>query len=146
MLKAFTEKLLLVAGLTMAATASSSAHGAIAIGGNTADTAKYGIAVGYAVNQSSKDEAVAQAIAQCKTYPSNNPAETTAHCELTASFDHEWLAISLDPKNGTPGFGWSVDSHKKSAERNAMSQCRASSPNERKKFCVISLSKRDQKP
>ena len=146
MLKTFIGRLLLMAGLAMAATASASAHGAIAIGGNTADTAKYGIAVGYAVNQSSKDEAVAQAIAQCKTYPSNNPAETTAHCELAANFDHEWLAISMDPENGTPGFGWSVDANQKAAERNALSQCKASSPTERKKFCVISLSKRDEGP
>ena len=146
MLKALIGRSLLVLGVAIAATTSAGAHGAVAIGGNTADTAKYGIAVGFAVNQSSQAVAESAAVAQCKTFDTSYPEQTTKHCAVVATFDHEWLSVSMDPQNGTPGFGWSVNSDQKSAERNALSQCKASSTDERKSFCVISVTKHDESP
>lgn len=128
-----------------AATVQAGAHGAIAIGGNTADVAKNGIAVGDSYNYDTKGEAETRALQECLT-PGSAPSETKALCKIVADFSNEWVAIAMDPESGTPGFGWSIDANKATADRNALAQCRASSPDERKQYCVISRSDHDEKP
>ena len=120
-------------------------HGAIAIGGNPAEAAEKGIAVGISHNYDTKEEARAQALDQCHKFP-DAPAETTALCELVDDYSHEWLAVALDPEPSTSGFGWAIAVDKDSAERNALNQCKVSSTTERKPFCKIGATMQDLKP
>jgi hypothetical protein len=129
----------------LASTSGASAYGALAIGGNTADAATKGIAVGITRNYSTQAEAQAEAIKHCLAYV-GAPAETVALCKLIESFSHEWVAVAVDPGPSTPGFGWSIDVDKMSAERNALDQCKASSPDERKTFCEMAGELSDTTP
>jgi len=129
----------------LAATSSAGAYGAIAIGGNTADAATKGIAVGITKDYGTAAEAEEAAVKKCLAFTAA-PAETVAKCKVVQSFSHEWVVVALDPGDSTPGFGWSIDADKASAERNAMSQCKASSPDDRKPFCKIAGEMDDSKP
>ena len=129
----------------LAATSSAGAYGAIAIGGNTADAATKGIAVGITKDYGTAAEAEVAAVQKCLAY-TGAPKETVAQCKVVQSFSHEWVVVALDPGDSTPGFGWSIDADKASAERNAMSQCKASSPDDRKPFCKIAGEMDDSKP
>ena len=138
---------LLCRGLAVCALTVSTAwaHGAVAIGGNPAEAATKGIAVGESHNYRTKEEARARALQECQDYP-DAPAETTALCEVLDDYSHEWLSIALDPEPSTPGFGWAIAKTQESAERNAMNQCKASSSSARKPFCKIGLSSFDGTP
>lgn len=136
---------ILMLAVTLAAAAQADAHGAIAIGGNTAEAATKGIAVGITQNYDTKAEAEAQALQKCLAYR-GAPKETVAQCKVVQSFSHEWVVVALDPAPSTPGFGWSIDADKATAERNAMNQCKASSPEERKPFCQIAGEMEDTRP
>ena len=142
MLKSLT----LALGATLTAAAPAYAQGALALGGSTADVARNGIAVGIANDQATQQLAEANALEQCRVFRGTNPAATSAHCIVLVSFTHEWAVVALDPKAHTPGFGWSVDADKATAERNAVKQCQASSPDDRKQFCAISGELQDTKP
>jgi hypothetical protein len=131
--------------LVLAATSPASAYGALAIGGNPADAAAKGLAFGISHNYGTKDAAEAEAMKQCLSQ-TDAPAETVALCKLVENFSHEWVVVALDPGAGTPGFGWSIDTDKDTAERNAMDQCKASSPDERKAYCVVSREFGDTHP
>jgi len=122
------------------------AHGAVAIGGNPADIAKNGIAVGVSKDDDTKDLAEAGAVEQCKAFKGRNPAQTAARCVVVADFAHAWAVIAMDPKPQSPGFGWSIDADKATAERNAINQCKSSSPDERKQFCALTGELQDTKP
>ena len=130
---------------TLAATGPAFAYGALAIGGNTAEAATKGIAVGYSHDYASQAEADQLAVKQCLAY-TGAPAETVAKCKLVRSFSHAWLVVALDPAPSTPGFGWSIDADKATAERNAMDQCKASSPDDRKAYCEIGSEASDATP
>jgi hypothetical protein len=60
-----------------------------------------------------------------------------------ATFKDHCVAVSLDPKAGTPGFGWSLGIDKGVAEQEAKASCIATAGKSREKFCVISLSRCD---
>jgi hypothetical protein len=136
---------LLGLGLVLAATSPASAYGALAIGGNTAEAATKGIAVGISKNYATREEAEAEAVRRCLAY-TGAPAETVALCKLVEDFRHEWVVIALDPAPSTPGFGWSIDADKTTAERNAMDQCTASSPDDRKAYCEVASEMSDTNP
>ena len=138
--------LILSLGALLAAAAPAGAHGAVAIGGNPGDVAKNGIAIGISKDDDTKELAEAGAVEQCKAFHGRNPAQTSARCGVVADFSHAWVAFAMDPKPQTPGFGWSIDVDKATAERNAMNQCKASSPDDRKQFCAISGKLEDTKP
>jgi len=136
---------LLLVGLigTFVTSTSASAHGALAIGGNTSEVATKGIAFGDSYNYNTKAEADARALQECE----KRRAElTVAPCQIIADFTRQWVFISMDPAAGTPGFGWSVDTDRATAEGNAINQCKASSPDDRKQFCVVSQFYHDEKP
>jgi hypothetical protein len=131
--------------IMLAVTSPASAFGALAIGGNTADAATKGIAVGISKNYGTREEAEAEAVKRCLAY-TDAPAETVALCKLVEDYSHEWVVIALDPAPSTPGFGWSIDADKMTAERNAMDQCKASSPDDRKAFCEVASEMSDTNP
>jgi hypothetical protein len=128
----------------LAAASPASADGALAIGGNTAEVATNGIVFGIGNNWDTKDEAEAEAMRQCLAQKGAPAAVAT--CKLVEDFRHEWVVIALDPAVGTPGVGWSIDVDKMTAERNALDQCKASSPDARKAYCEVDRESSDTKP
>jgi hypothetical protein len=123
---------------------SAFANGALAIGGNPLQAAA-GIAVGAAINATSAQNAETAALQNCRTGASS-AAQAKALCKVIMSFRHEWLSIATDPAPKMSGFGWSVDADKATAERNALTECRIASTVERSQYCVIGLSKHDERP
>jgi len=136
---------ILVGFVILATSSPAGAYGAIAIGGNTADAATKGIAVGITKDYGTAAEAEVAAVQKCLAFTAA-PSETVAKCKVVQSFSHEWVVVALDPGESTPGFGWSIDADKATAERNAMSQCKASSPDDRKPFCQVAGEMGDTKP
>jgi hypothetical protein len=135
-----------VLAIVGAATALSQAqaHGALAIGGNPAEAAQKGIAFGGSYNYPDEAAANTRAMAECEKYKAAQSLQV--ECKIVMHFSHEWLAVALDPAAGTPGFGWSVDADQETAERNALAQCQATSPDDRKPYCQITTSQGDDTP
>lgn len=128
----------------LAFTTEALAAGAIAIGGNPVEAAT-GIAVGAAINATTAKNAEAAALQNCRT-GSNSATEAKSLCKVIMTFRHEWLSIATDPAPKMSGFGWSIDADKATAERNALNECRIASSVDRSQYCVIGLSKHDERP
>jgi hypothetical protein len=130
-------------GLAAVTASQASAHGAIAIGGNTSEVAAKGIAVGDGYNYDSQADADARALRECEA---RRAGTAVGPCAIVTSFSHQWLFVSMDPAPGTPGFGWSIDADRDTAQSNALKQCQASSPDNRKQYCVVTQSDQDERP
>lgn len=119
---------------------SAHAMSAVAIG-MTSDVAHDGVAIGEGHNYSTTADAEARAMQECKSR--NGPVQL---CHVAAHFDHQWLAVAMDPAAGTPGIGWAIADTQSSAEAQALDQCKATSPDNRKPYCEVTLSKQDTTP
>lgn len=132
------------AGL-MAAVATApdpaAAFGAVAIG-EPANIAKRGVAIGTGYNYPTKEGAEARALKECLAFK-DAPPDTRALCKVVKTFERQCYAIALDPKNGTPGFGWSVMTEKTQAESAAMARCRDTAGKSRVQFCKMTASNCD---
>jgi hypothetical protein len=126
--------LVLVAGLLPHSVEALSAIAA----GIPNDVATQGVAFGEGHNYSTRAGAEARALQECRNQQ-GVPASTIALCKITAHFDNQCLAISLDPKDGTPGFGWAIAAIADAANNQALANCRASAGADRVGYCVISL-------
>ena len=98
------------------------ADAALAVG-LPADVAKQGIAMGYALNYASKEEAQAEALKRCREFR-DAPQATRDICKIVENFRDRCMAIALDPEIGTTGLGWSVAKKQEMAEEIAMEQVR----------------------
>ncbi|MEQ1865954.1 MAG: DUF4189 domain-containing protein [Micropepsaceae bacterium] len=127
--------MLLSAGLS---TLPAWAHGAIALG-KPDDISTGGLAMGTGYNYPTAEGAKLRALEECLAFP-EAPLETRGLCKIVESFERQCYAISLDPKEGTPGMGWSVAPKKADAEAEALARCRETAGGEREGFCVVSLS------
>ena len=114
------------------------AHGAIALG-KPADISTGGLAMGTGYNYPTAEGAKLRALEECLAFP-DAPVSTRGLCKIVESFEHQCYAISLDPKEGTPGMGWSVAPKKADAEATALARCRETAGADRAAFCVVSLS------
>src|ERR1700691_4790898 len=130
--------LLLVAGLLPHSAEALSALAA----GIPDDVANQGVAFGEGHNYSTREGAEARALQECKSM-GGIPASTTALCKIVAHFDNQCLAISLDPKDGTPGFGWAIATTADAANGQALANCRQTAGQDRVGYCVESLSRCD---
>ena len=99
------------------------AEGALAIG-LPRDTAREGIAFGYALNYRSRASAEETALGKCRNFQ-DAPPSTRALCRLVQSFSGQCLAIALDTQPGVHGEGWAIDHSQQVAEQRALNQCRA---------------------
>jgi hypothetical protein len=127
--------------LMAAAPSPAAAFGAIAVG-EPKSIAKGGLAVGYATKYTTKDQAEVAALKECLTFQAA-PAATRALCKIVKTFEKQCLGVAIDPKGGTPGFGWAVMTTKAEADDAAMSGCRDTAGKSRVKFCQITVSKCD---
>ncbi|MGH6872416.1 MAG: DUF4189 domain-containing protein [Rhizomicrobium sp.] len=123
---------------------SAIAHGALAVG-QPSSVAQGGVAVGYTWNYDTQGEAEADALKQCLSYM-DAPDSTRALCKVVHTFDHECVAISLDPKVGTEGFGWAVAKTQSEASDQALQICRDSDGDANADGCTVPAIKCDQKP
>jgi hypothetical protein len=109
------------------------------------DVAAKGVALSEEHNVSSRAEAEARALSACQTFK-DVTEEVHALCKVIADFDNRCLATSLDPKAGTPGWGWAIADTQTAADDQALSMCRASAGGDRAPYCVISQSVCDHTP
>ena len=141
MLKIIAPLLAGAALIVIAGGQSANAEGAVAIGMDN-DVAAHGVAMGEGHNYQTIDEAEARALQECRARP-NGP---TQYCHVVAHFHHQWLAFSLDPAAGTPGVGWAIGDTQSAAEGQALAQCQATSPDNRKPYCEVSSTSQDTMP
>jgi|SRR5882724_1197872 len=121
----------LVAGAPSPATSA----GAVAIG-QPEHIEKRGVAVGTAYNYQNKEAAEAGALKRCLSFQAA-PPDTRALCAVVKSYENQCVSIALDPKSGTPGFGWSVMTEQTRADEAAMDTCRRTAGRSRVKFCKV---------
>lgn len=120
-----------IAGMPSPATSA----GALAIG-EPAHIEKRGVAVGTAYNYASKDAAEAGALKRCLGFQ-GAPVDTRALCKVVTSFENQCYSIALDPKAGTPGFGWAVLASQAEADAAALGNCRRTAGKSRIEFCKV---------
>jgi len=118
------------------------AEGAIALG-ITGDIAADGYSIGINVNSATAQQARDAALDWCRNHGSR---VTTAKCEVVTSFHHQCAAEAQDPKPGTPGAGWAIAPDKDTAEKLAMTTCRATAGKARVGECKIVASVCDESP
>jgi hypothetical protein len=120
-------------GAFLAAPNAAQAAGAIAIG-LPADVAQDGISMFIFVNASSASEARTKAVEGCKTVGSQT---ARALCKVMATFNNQCAAEALDPKDGTPGFGWAIADTEAEAKSQAVANCRDTAGPDRQDACVV---------
>jgi uncharacterized protein (DUF1501 family) len=118
------------------------AEGALAVG-STGNVVKDGVAYGSAYNYSTRDEAIAKALAKCRDYKS--AARAIPHCRIVATFKRECFAVANDPKAGTPGTGWATASNKATAQERALAACKSTAGTNRQDACVVDQSYCDER-
>ena len=121
----------------------SNADAALAVA-QPPDVAKQGLAMGYAVNYSSKEAAQAEALKRCREFR-DAPQSTRDLCKIVESFRDRCLAIALDPDAGTKGIGWAVAKKQDLAEERAMEACIEAAERKRREFCRITYTRCDKK-
>lgn len=113
------------------------ADGAIAIG-LPSDIAKQGVAVGTAWNYDDADGANTRALKECKGFM-DAPPETRKLCKIVKTFTNACVSVALDPKAGTPGFGWAVAPVESGAAEAAMKNCKDTAGRDRQKYCEVTI-------
>jgi hypothetical protein len=101
---------------------SVAAEGALAVG-LPSDVAKEGYASGYSYNAKTMDDARRVAMDYCHKSPTNQKVRSL--CKVIQTFSNRCVAVSLDPKAGTPGAGWGIGDDLRAAEGQALSRCAA---------------------
>jgi hypothetical protein len=120
-------------GAFLVAPNAAQAAGAIAIG-LPADVAQDGISMFIFVNASSASEARTKAVEGCKTVGSQTARSL---CKVMATFNNQCAAEALDPKDGTPGFGWAIADTEAEAKSMALANCRDTAGPDRQDACVV---------
>src|ERR1700694_4653183 len=87
------------------------AEGAIAIA-QPPNIVKQGFAFGTAWNYSTVEEARSVALERCRK---TKDEARRALCKVVRTFHNECVAVSMDPKDGTPGTGWAVEANAEKA-------------------------------
>ena len=109
------------------------------------DIATSGVAVGAGYNYDTRELAEENAMDQCHKQMSAT-AEVRGMCKIVDHFDHRCLVVAMDPKDGTPGFGWAIADTADSAHDQALNFCRQTAGNDRGPYCVVSFTDCDTRP
>jgi hypothetical protein len=113
------------------------AAGAVAIG-LPSDVAKQGVSMGNSVRYKTMDEAKSAAVSNCKL---SGTDQTKALCKVVATFQNQCSALAIDPKPGTPGFGWAIADTSQAASKQALANCRKTAGPARKDACQLDNAK-----
>ena len=87
------------------------------------------------------DDARQTAMNYCHKAPTNGKARSL--CKVIDTFSNRCVAVSMDPKAGTPGVGWGIGDDLRAAERLALSKCEATAGPGRRTACVVTESNCD---
>jgi hypothetical protein len=121
-----------IAAIAMiAASTSAFADGALAIG--QSKDPSHGLAIGMVGGASSGKTASRDALQECKT--SDVKARTL--CRVVKVYSNQCAAIAMDPRDGTPGFGWSVAKTEAAASKQALANCKATAGKGRANACRV---------
>jgi hypothetical protein len=133
---------LLFAGLLSACLMLSAgpgvADGAVAIG-VPKDVAKDGVAQGYSIRAATPEDARRTAMRYCGDESKSSKA-AVALCRVVMVFKDQCVALVLDPKPGTPGYGWGIGVDKNDAEQVALAMCHSNAGEDRRAYCVSTAS------
>lgn len=121
----------------------SAADAALAVG-LPKDVAKQGLALGYALNYDSKENAQAEALKRCREFR-DAPDATRSLCRIVENFRNRCVAVALDPEAGTTGVGWAVDREQVIAEELAMEKCINTSAKKRRESCRVTFTRCDKR-
>lgn len=95
---------------------------------------KEGFSYGSAYNYSTEEEARTKALERCRSTKSDFRRKL---CTVVATFNGQCIAVAMDPKDGTPGVGWSIAETKEVAERHALAKCKATAGPGRRDECRV---------
>jgi hypothetical protein len=109
------------------------AAGALAVA-RPSDIAAEGYSYGTAFNFDSEEEARTAALNRCRDTKSEKRREM---CKVIVIFKGQCVAVAMDPKDGTPGVGWSVAETKDAVDRQALAQCRDTAGPGRRDACKV---------
>lgn len=112
------------------------ADGAIAVG-VPSDVAKDGFAYGRHVNSPNEADARQRALDLCRHAKDSSDAARRL-CTVVQSFHRQCVSVAMDPKADTPGVGWAIAPTKRTAQEQALANCRATAGPNRQQFCVTS--------
>jgi Domain of unknown function (DUF4189) len=122
--------------VTMLSPDPGMAAGALAVG-LPADVAAQGFAYGFVLNKPSADAAGTEALSVCRKATPGVDKRAQALCAVASTFTNQCFAVAIDPKDQTPGVGWSVQDTKADAERIALGKCRATAGKSREQYCIV---------
>ena len=100
------------------------AEGAIALGVPN-NIARSGVAIGVATSMATKTAAAAEALRQCRSADASSAVRSL--CKVVQSFSGKCVAVAVDPRPGTPGFGWAVTFTESGARGEAVYKCQLAS-------------------
>jgi hypothetical protein len=131
------KKLIATAALfaAWAAATPASGFGAVSIA-QPSDVAKDGYSSGIAYNFRTAAEAEDRAQQECST-TRDAPPETRKLCKHVRTFEHQCVAVALDPQAGTPGAGWALGDTLVLARKNALDRCEETAGSDRKGECRV---------
>lgn len=132
-----------LSALVIAQAPSALASGALAVG-QTGNVTKDGIAMGWATGSPNQKAAEDLAMKHCLNFK-DAPDRTRALCQIVNSFENQCVAVALDPKAGTPGYGYAVRKTQDDSKSQAIKNCRATAGN-RAQHCVVTVSSCDNTP
>ncbi len=127
--------------IAAAAGLAGAAHAASALAVGVTDNPRDGLAYGWAVNYETVDEARREAMRQCRDF--KDAPRASRQCRLIGAADKLCMAIAFDPDTDSSGMGWAVAATLTEAQEQAVDNCRAAAPRERRRFCKLDNSKCD---
>jgi len=116
--------------LAFASAAQARAVAALALG-VPGDVAKEGVSMGLFTGEQTVEAAQAKALDQCHKQGSE------ALCVVVRVFRNQCAALAIDPKPGTPGFGWAIAENPENAKGQALESCRDMVGPDRCDACVV---------
>jgi hypothetical protein len=121
-------------GSMMVQSSPGVAAGAVALG-VPPDIAKDGVASFVSI-RATTEEAKKAALAGRKGMQISSKT-SRSFCKIVATFENQCVATALDPKDGTPGFGWAMASNSAQAKKQAISNCRDTAGPARQDACIV---------
>jgi len=125
----------------MLACLPAAAAGALAVG-VAPGGAQDGFAFGMNSNKPSAEAARQEAVKACGSAKESNDV-ARARCKSVGTFTNQCAAMSMDPKDGTPGVGWAVAATSDEANKAALAKCEATAGPGRAGTCTVSATRCD---
>ncbi len=110
------------------------AYGALALG-QPEHIEKLGVAIGNSWNYKTKEDAAANAVKRCTEF--QGAPKAAKLCALIRTYENQCISIAMDPKSGTPGFGWSIMDDQAKADEASLKNCRSTAGRGRAQFCKV---------